>query len=156
MHLLFFAVVAFADETVALNALPAPVAATLARQWPTAHAVSAAKDGDELEVLLTDGSRRFEAMIKPDGTWVETEEVVEVSALPPAIVAAGKGQGSITRAEMRTTAAGVTDYELLVHSKGKDIELKLDSAGAIESREDAEEEDEKDEKDEKDEANEHR
>ncbi|MEQ1501581.1 MAG: hypothetical protein ABMB14_05090 [Myxococcota bacterium] len=134
---------AFADEPVALDALPAPVVATLARQWPTAHPVSAARDGDELEVLLADGTRQFEAILKPDGTWLETEEKVEATALPQVVQAAAQSHGRIVRAEVRTTPDGHADYEVVVRGKGKDLELHVDAAGVVKApAEDADEEDE--------------
>lgn len=123
--------VALADETVPVDALPAPVTATLARQWPTAHAESASRDGDELEVLLADGARRFEAILKPDGSWLETEERVEPSALPQIVRTAAESRGRVVRAEVRTTPDGKVDYEVVVHAKGKDLEVHIDGAGIV-------------------------
>ena len=80
--LLWSSLVAFADEPVEVASRPAPVSATLASRWPAAKAVSAARDDGDFEVVLTEGERRFEVVVHPDGAWVETEEVVALDALP--------------------------------------------------------------------------
>ncbi|MCA9494738.1 MAG: hypothetical protein KC621_32640 [Myxococcales bacterium] len=127
--LLWSSLVAFADEPVEVASLPAPVSATLASRWPAAKAVSAARDDGDFEVVLTEGERRFEVVVHPDGAWVETEEVVALDALPAPVKAAV--HGTLVRAERTTSAAGAVVYEVLVERDGKRSEVKVDATGKV-------------------------
>jgi hypothetical protein len=143
MWLYLCATLALADQPVALTKLPDAVRATLAKQWPDAKPVSAARDGHELEVVLAEGTRRFEAILKSDGTWVETEETVDPTTLPAEVLTALAVRGTVERAELRTRPDGRVDYEVVVTRDHKRAELHIDAAGAIEKVEkDEEEEDE--------------
>lgn len=135
-----------AESPVDVSALPAPVAATLAREWLGAVARSAARDEDGYEVVLTVGGRALEVTFRPDGAWIETEEEVAAGDLPAAVRAAAIARGKVVGAEQKMTPGGHPSWDVVVRDHGKTVELHLDDHGAPLARED-EDEDEDEEKD---------
>lgn len=142
---LILMVSAFADTPIALSELPTAVTATITARWPDATMVSAARDGGELEVVLKQGDRRFEAILRPDGRLEEVEERVDPATLPEAVQAAAKAQGTLLRAERLTAADGATSFEVVVQTASRKVELHLDERGAPVRSEAADDEEDGDE-----------
>ena len=44
---------------------------------------------------------------------------------------AAEARGTILRAEVRTPAEGAADYEVIVQTEGKKVEIHIDAQGAI-------------------------
>ena len=129
--LLMLVGMALADEPVDVTKIPDAVKATIARDWPTAQALSARTEGNDLDVILQVDMRKMEVAFNPkDGTWSEIEEKVDPSALPGAVRSAASDQGQIIGAEKRTTNEGKVGFEIEVKAdSGKIKELKMDDEG---------------------------
>src|SRR2546426_12370159 len=77
---------ASADQTIPRGRVPAPVLAAFAKAWPKATAREYAREVEGgqtfYEIESVEDSVTRDVLLKPDGTIVETEMQVPVSALP--------------------------------------------------------------------------
>ncbi len=115
------------------------------------------KDGKTYyEIESMDGAQRRDLLYLADGTVFEIEEAMNTGDLPKAITNALSTKypkGKVQRAE-RITRGNVTQYEVLIENGEDNLEVLLDSKGAIVSQASVKDEDEKTESGESDEADE--
>jgi hypothetical protein len=86
----------------------------------------------EYEVEMTIGSHSMDVTIAPDGSLMEVEEQVEMTALPTAVqsgLKAKAGKGSITKVESITKKGNVVAYEAQVKTGAKLSEIQVGPDG---------------------------
>ncbi len=115
----------------AADPVPAPIAATVAREWPNAQILEVEDEGGAVEVELQDGAARVDVLFRADGTWIEVKVAVAASELPKAVLAAASREGRVTEAERRSTPDGRADWEIEVRDRQGSRVLHLDDAGRI-------------------------
>lgn len=133
--------IAFAGEkNIAVSALPAPIVAAINANYAGATITEASTEVEkgvtEYEAEIKLGERSMDLAFTADGTLLEEEERMTLAALPAPVQATIAGQSGWTmrRAE-RATAAGVTTYEVQLEQGKKRIELFMDAAGVVKSKE---------------------
>lgn len=124
-----------AEKTIQRKDVPAPVLSAFAKAWPAAKAVRFAKEPEKgralFEIESREGSVARDVLFAPDGTVVEVEETVPVSALPAPVLAAVEkmGPGVAIRKAEKVTAGNVITWDLEL--KGAKVsEVSLDGSGA--------------------------
>jgi len=86
----------------------------------------------EYEVELTIDSHSKDVTIAPDGSLMEVEEQVEMTALPTSVqlgLKAKAGKGSITKVESITKKGNVVAYEAQVKTGAKHSEIQVGPDG---------------------------
>lgn len=135
-----------AKESVIPQAeVPAPVIATLKRQYPAARMLQfelEEEHGTRLyEVKLRDGGRELEAKLTAAGAIVEEEEVITEKDLPEAVrkslAASSYARAPIKKIErvVHKDRSDQLSFEIKVIDHGKTIELLYDPAGKLLARE---------------------
>lgn len=116
---------------------PAPVKDAVQKAFPNSKITVVKKEKDKgqtvYEVETKDGAVSRDFLVKPDGTILECEESLEVSALPKAVADAVKAQhpkATITTAE-KLTRGPVVLYELALKEGSKKSSLSVGPAGQI-------------------------
>jgi hypothetical protein len=108
---------------------PAAVKAAFEKAYPGATKVKWGKEnGEEYEAGFVNGKKELSAVYDSKGTLKETEEEVEVSALPASVtsyVAQHYKGAAIKEAARITTTAGVVTYEAEVNK----TDLLFDASG---------------------------
>lgn len=132
---------AFAGEkALAISALPAAIQSAVAATYPSATIVEASTEVEAgattYEVGIKLGDRALDLAYRADGTQLEEEETVTLASAPaPARATVATYTGwTVTRVE-RATASSVTTYEVLMVQGKKRMELFLDEAGVVKSKE---------------------
>ncbi|NOY27498.1 MAG: hypothetical protein GXP62_16670 [Oligoflexia bacterium] len=155
--LLLLSSIAFAGEvTINPSTLPASVTAAVQTRLPGAAIVSAAKDGKDYEVAVTVNDRKLDLAFAADGTWLEEEEEVALTALPAAVqtTLASSYQGwTAQHADRAESPSGVV-FEVVIHQGKKAAEVALTEAGLVKSVEHGSEAGEQDQDNGRDEADE--
>jgi hypothetical protein len=126
---------ASADRTIARGRVPAPVLAAFAKAWPKAVAREYAREVEGgatfYEIESVEDSVTRDVLFKPDGTVVETEMLVPVSALPFAAGEAVRAmKPPVTLRTIEKVTRGTTiAYEVHGVQGGKRVELTFDASG---------------------------
>src|SRR5579871_6839912 len=143
------------EETVSMDKVPQAVKDTL-KQYASESDVKTAEKGDQdgtkvFEFDITQGKHSFEVAIATDGTFMGTEEDIQLTDMPEAAQAALKaqaGDGKMSGFEKAVDKNHKTTYEADIKKGGKKFEVAVDADGKVVSTESADKE--KAEKDEKD------
>ena len=141
LHKLAVAIVVASWSLVPLAAADCPQAVTAAVQkaHPGATVQSCKKEQEngkaqfEVKVAAQTG-KGMEIEVSPDGTIILTEQPIEISEVPSAVVdafAAKYGSAKLTKAEMQTAADGKVAYELAFTAGGKKKEATFGSDGTF-------------------------
>lgn len=116
---------------------PAPVTGAIQKAYPNSKITAVKKELDKgrtvYEVETRDGKVSRDFVVKPDGTILETEEGMELSAVPPKVMDAVKARrpkAVIIGAEKLARGADVL-YELVLQEGGRKSELSVNAAGQI-------------------------
>ncbi len=141
--LLFSSHRALAAETeLKVTDLPQPVQAAIASTyagWTVGEASTEKEDGQQrYEAGIKLADRSLDVAFSADGKLLEEEEMMAITALPApvqATIVTYKGW-TAKRAE-RSTANGATAYEVLLEQGKKRMEIAMDAAGAVKSKENA-------------------
>lgn len=128
------------EKALAASALPAAIQTAVAAGYPSATIVEASTEVEEgvttYEVGIKLGDRSVDLAYKADGTQLEEEEIVALASVPrPAQATVATYTGWTVKRVERATANGVTTYEVLMVQGKKRMELFLDEAGIIKSKE---------------------
>ncbi len=123
------------EEKPAAAPCPVKVTAAITKAFPGAKALRCKVEDRQLEVTLTtkEGSA-VEVDVTPEGAILQIEEVVALSAVPPAVLASfGKkfGGATVTRAEKQTNTAKGVFYELAFAIEGRKKEATFAADGAF-------------------------
>jgi hypothetical protein len=124
-----------ADQTITRARVPAAVLAAFAKAWPNATVREYAREVEGgatcYEIEGVEGGATRDVLFKPDGTVVEIEEQVPLSALPFAANAAlGAMKPKVTLRTIEKVTRGATvGYEVQALQGGKRIELTFDADG---------------------------
>lgn len=111
-----FGVATFAQKGVKV---PAAVAASFAKHFPTVKDYKWEKEGGKYEAGFKQNGKARSALFSADGTLEETEVAISVSALPAKALQIAQAKGKIKEAAKITKANGSVVYEAEV--KGKDF-----------------------------------
>jgi hypothetical protein len=131
-----------AKESVIPQAeVPAPVIATLKKQYPAARMLQfelEEEHGTRLyEVKLRDGSRELEAKLTAAGEIVEEEEVIAEKDLPEpvrkSLAASSYARAPIKKIErvVHKDRKDAPAFEIKLTDHGKTVELIYDAAGKL-------------------------
>jgi uncharacterized membrane protein YkoI len=127
-----------ADEKVPLDQLPKPVTATAKSKYPSAVITAAVKEVEDgkttYEVTLKDKGDSIDLVIKPDGTLVAIEKLIDAKDLPKPVAAAinAKYPGATIKKAEEVTEGDVISYEVgLTTADKKSVGLTLDPKGKI-------------------------
>jgi hypothetical protein len=139
------------EETVSMDKVPQAVKDTL-KQYASESDVKTVEKGDQdgtqvYEFDITQGKHSFEVAIAPDGTFMGTEEDVQLTDMPGAAQAALKAQAGDSKMsgfEKAVDKNHKTTYEANIEKGGKKSEVAVDADGKVVSTESAEKKDEKD------------
>jgi len=154
---LFVTSVSFAQTEKALSArkLPAAVQAAFHKAYPAAKikgASSEVEDGKTMyEVESVDGTINRDLLYLEDGSVIEIEETIALSALPDPVSKALKaeaGKGKVEKAE-KLTKGETIQYEFVIASGKSKREVVIDPSGKIAktTKQEAKEKDEKEKED---------
>ena len=124
------------EEKVPLDKVPKPVMAAFKAKFPEAVVNTAVKEEEDgktvYELESTLNGLSVDAVLKPDGEFVEIEKQIKTEDLPAAVSAAVKAKypkAAMKKAE-EVTADGKTTFEVVVDKgDGKSATLTLDKAG---------------------------
>jgi uncharacterized membrane protein YkoI len=127
-----------ADEKVPLDQVPKPVMATAKSKYPGAEIKSAVKEVEDgkttYELTLKDKGNSIDLVVKPDGTLVAIEKLIDAKALPKAVATAinAKYPGATIKKAEEITVGDVISYEVgLTTADKKSAGLTLDPKGKI-------------------------
>ena len=126
------------EEKIPLDKVPKPVMTAFKEKFPGAEiktAIKEVEDGKTLyEIESTQKGLTIDAVLSPDGKFVEIERELKTADLPAAVSAAAKAKypkGKATKAEEVTKGDAVT-YEVTVDpGEGKAVVLSIDKTGKI-------------------------
>lgn len=114
--------------------VPQKVKDAFAAKFPNATHVNWGKENaKEFEAEFTQNSVQISANFAMDGSWVETETVVNANTLPPAIPAAIRSKypnATVSRWE-KVEKPGSTYYETVVKVNNKKKEVEVSPEGKI-------------------------
>jgi uncharacterized membrane protein YkoI len=126
------------EEKIPLSQVPKPVIKAFETKFPKAEIKTAIKEEEggktvyEIESMLK--GLTVDAVLKPDGEFVEIEEEIKAADLPAAVSHGFKAKypkGEISRVEV-VTKDGKTSYEVgTKKADGKAITVSLDKTGKI-------------------------
>jgi uncharacterized membrane protein YkoI len=127
-----------AEEKIPLNKVPKAVIDAFKTKFPKAEIKNAIKeeaDGKTVyEVESTRDGLTIDAMLKPDGAFVEIEQEIKTSSLPAVVAAAVKTKhpkAKLKKAEEVTKDSKMI-YEVVVETTdGKEAEVAVDKDGKI-------------------------
>jgi uncharacterized membrane protein YkoI len=127
-----------ADEKVPLDQVPKPVMATAKAMYPGAKITAAVKEVEDgkttYEVTLKDKGDSIDLVIKPNGTLVVIEKLIDAKDLPKAVAATinAKYPGATIKKAEELTEGDVISYEVgLTTADKKSVGLTLDPKGKI-------------------------
>lgn len=110
--------------------VPGAIRTSFAAKFTNATQVKWEKEGARYEAEFRQGSRKLDAVYSSNGTFVQTEEDLPASSLPPAAVKYIREHYKNTRiseASRITKADGTVEYEASVGKK----DLLFDAKGAF-------------------------
>jgi hypothetical protein len=124
------------EEKIALDKVPKPVLKAFQDKFPKANitaAIREVEDGKTLyEIESTQNGLGIDAVLKPDGEFVEIEKEVKPTDLPPAVTAAVESKypkAKVKKAE-EVIKGGKSLYEVTVETAdGKSAEVVVDKNG---------------------------
>jgi len=126
------------DEKVPLAQVPGPVMATAKSKYPGAKVIAAVKEGADgkttYEVTLKDKADSIDLVIRPDGTLVAIEKLIDAKGLPKEVAGAinAKYPGATIKKAEEVTEGNVISYEVgLTTADKKSVGLTLDPNGKI-------------------------
>ena len=130
------------EEKVALKDVPKGVLETVKTKFPKGVLGEAAREEEDgkttYEISLKNEGNQIDVVLRPDGTLVAIETVVDPKALPKAVTAAIEAKyprSTIKKAEEITEFEGKheeTNFEVEVTTaEGKSLELTLSKAGKV-------------------------
>jgi uncharacterized membrane protein YkoI len=132
-----FAATVYAEQRVAMAALPAAVQATVKEQTKDATLLNISKEKEkgqtvyEVESKVNGKTRDF--VVDVAGAVVEVEEEMDLAAVPTAVKAAldkASAGGTLTKVE-KTTQGAVVRYEAAITKNGKKSEVTVNGDGTI-------------------------
>jgi uncharacterized membrane protein YkoI len=126
------------DEKVALDQVPKPVMDTAKTKYPGAQITAAVKEVEDgkttYELTLKYKGDSIDLVIKPDGTLVAIEKLLDAKDLPKPVTAAinAKYPGASIKKAEELTQEGVVSYEVSITTADKkSVGLTLDPQGKI-------------------------
>lgn len=125
------------EKKLTAKQLPSAVKTAFNKSFPAAKIVGASSEVENgktlFEVESVDGKINRDLLYKEDGTCVEIEETIPLSALPTEVSAALKkeaGKSRIQKAE-KLTKGETIQYEFVVGSGKQQREVVIDQAGKL-------------------------
>jgi hypothetical protein len=126
------------EETVSMDKVPQVVKDTL-KKYAAESDVKKAEEGDEdgtkeFEFDVTQGTRKFEVAITPDGKYLGTEEDMDLAGMPDAVQKTLTSQaagGKISGGEKAVDANNKVTYEADIQKDGKKFEVAVDANGTL-------------------------
>jgi hypothetical protein len=125
------------EEKIPVDKVPAPVLKAFKAKFPGATINAAIKEEEGgktvYEIESTLKGLGVDAVLKPDGEFVEIEEEIKTGDLPAAVAAAVKARhpkAEIKKAE-KVLLGGENFYEVLVEEGGKTVEVAVEKDGKI-------------------------
>jgi hypothetical protein len=104
-------------------------------KFPTATHIKWGKENaKEYEAEFKLNGNAVSSNYKTDGSWVETESVIPVSQVPPAVITAVKQKYTgavITKAEKTELPGDKIQYEVTFSWKGKKRSMELNADGTV-------------------------
>lgn len=131
MWLWLLVALAMAGDKVAPAELPAAVTATLTSRWPDAVPERAVRRDGAFDVRLSRGDHDLRALVREDGTVVQTFEDIDPGALPAEVARVAIGYGPILDAARHDLADGSTDYRVVVRWDGERQVLRISPQGVL-------------------------
>jgi hypothetical protein len=127
------------DEKVTLDKVPSKVKEAVKAKYPKAQIVSAAKgdqDGTKVfELMVKQGSKKWEACFTPEGKFVASEELITEAELPAKVKDGFRNKypdAKVVKMEKETTGEGEKSkvvYEIVIESGPDQVELQYDPNG---------------------------
>src|SRR4051812_33723676 len=125
------------EEKVPLDKVPPPVLKAFKAKFPEAKIKAAIKEVEDgktvYEIESTSNGLTIDAVLKPDGEFVNYEKEIKADDLPAAAASAVKAKypkAKVKRIE-EVTEGDKHFYELVVEAGGKDVEVSVDKKGKI-------------------------
>jgi hypothetical protein len=125
------------EEKIAIDKLPRPVLNAFKAKFPGATINAAIKEEEDgktvYEIESTRDGLGIDAVLRPDGEFVEVEKEIKTGDLPAAVAASVKARhprAALKKAE-EVTLNGETFFEVFVEEGGKTTEVKVDKDGTL-------------------------
>ena len=130
------------EKRVKESDVPAPVLAAVAKKYPTAKKTGFSKEVENkkttFEINLTDGAKKIEVELTPDGKIVAEEQEIALEAVPAGVrkalaESAKYGKWTVKKAErvVNNENEAAPNFELLVVSGAKKAEVVFDKDGKL-------------------------
>lgn len=124
---LLITITGFCQEKKEKTAVPTAAQTAFKKSYPTATKPKWSKEGPDFEVNFMDGKKEMAAVYSSTGELKETEEEIELNALPAGVAAFVKEhyKANIKEASKITKANGEVNYEAEVNK----TDLVFDKSG---------------------------